>query len=346
MQPAFGQPGGQLRVPVHRIAEAFYLRGGDGDERGVAAQRLVQAHPVQLVPQRARAHRSRQIGPAVHAGGEALDVVQHHPVRHAETADGHAHAGAQQVPGQATARVHPPLGSARGDDALQRGAGDEGHLHRAPAVPRRAEPVALPGPLGRRDQGELQRRGVHVAAGRRAGRVQGGRCLVQRHHRHRELVDPVRTGQRGHVRVRKARVQPGGQAGRVGQRQELGQHGAGVPVDVPVAAFAVAPAGAPRDAGDDHGRAAARPGRRWPGRRRSVAGRPARARGLAGRTSARRRAARRPAARPRTAPAGSGRPPTRRRGTGGFRSPGPWCAPRPRTGTAGGTGSAGPGARA
>src|SRR2546430_8117322 len=30
VQPAFGQPGGQLRVPVLRVAEPFYVRGGDG----------------------------------------------------------------------------------------------------------------------------------------------------------------------------------------------------------------------------------------------------------------------------------------------------------------------------
>ena len=52
--------------------------------------------------------------------------------------------------------------------------------------------VCLEQALGRRDQRELQRRGVQVAAGRRPGRVEGGRCLVQRHHRHRELVYPVR----------------------------------------------------------------------------------------------------------------------------------------------------------
>src|SRR6185369_7916537 len=42
VQPAFGQPGGQLRVPVLRVAEASYGRGGDSDERRVAAQRLLQ----------------------------------------------------------------------------------------------------------------------------------------------------------------------------------------------------------------------------------------------------------------------------------------------------------------
>ena len=183
--------------------------------------------------------------------------MQHDPVRHAEAAHGHAHAGAQQVLGQAAARVHPPLGPARGDDALYRHVGDQGYVHRAATVPARAEPVALTGPLSRRDQGELQRRGVHLAAGRRAGRAEGGWCLVQGDDRHRELVHPVRAGQRGHLGVGEAGVQPGGQAGRVGERQELGQHRAGVPVDVPVAAFPVAPAGAPRDTGDEHGGPAA-----------------------------------------------------------------------------------------
>ena len=92
--------------------------------------------------------------------------------------------------------VHPPLEPARGDDALYRHIGDEGHVHRAATVPAGPEPVALTGPLSRRDQGELQWRGVHLAAGRRVGRVEGGRCLVLGVSLYRWLARPlVPTGQ-------------------------------------------------------------------------------------------------------------------------------------------------------
>ena len=246
-----------MRFAVLGVAQLCYVRRGDGDERGVAAQRLVQAHPVQLVPQRARAHRRRHAGPAVHARGEARDVVHHDPVRQADTAQGHAHAGAEQVTGQASARIHAALRPARGDDALYRRAVEEGHVDCPASFPRPTEPGPFPGPLGRRDERELHRGAVHRAGGRRAGRAEGGRWLTQAHHRHRELVHPVRAGQRGHLRIGEAGVQPGRQARRVGERQQLGQHRAGVPVHVPVAAFGVAPAGAPRDAGDHDGRAAA-----------------------------------------------------------------------------------------
>jgi hypothetical protein len=55
---------------------------------------------------------------------------------------------------------------------------------------------------------------------------------------------------------RKRGVQRGSQASGIGQRQQLGEHRAGVPVHVPPAAFPVTPAGAPRHAGDDHRRGA------------------------------------------------------------------------------------------
>ena len=45
----------------------------------------------------------------------------------------------------------------------------------------------------------------------------------------------------------------GGEPRGVGHREQLGEHRAGVPVDVAVATLAVAPPGAPRDAGDDEG---------------------------------------------------------------------------------------------
>ena len=84
-----------------------------------------------------------------------------------------------------------------------------------------------------------------------AGRAQRGLPLAERDGRHGPLVDPVRADEPGDLRVREARVQPGGETGGVGHGQELSEHRAGVPVDVAVPAFAIAPSGAPRDTGDD-----------------------------------------------------------------------------------------------
>jgi hypothetical protein len=124
------------------------------------------------------------------------------------------------------------------------------HVDRGAPVPCRSEHVAAPGPVRRGDQRKLQRRRVDVAGRGGSGGVQGGPAAAQGHHRHRELVDAVRADQPGDRDVGETRVQPGGDTGGVRGREQLGQHGAGVPQHVPVAPFAVAPAGAPRDAGD------------------------------------------------------------------------------------------------
>ncbi len=174
VQPAFGQPGGQVRRPVFRVAELGQATRGDGDEGGVAGQGLVQAHPVQLVAQHARAYRGVQGRPAVYPGRHARHVVHHDPVGQAQAAHGHAHGGAQQVPGQAAAGVHPPLRSARGDDVLDRLRGQGRHRNRAAPFPRPAELVAFPGPLSRGHQRELDRRGVHRAGHGRAAGLDGG----------------------------------------------------------------------------------------------------------------------------------------------------------------------------
>ena len=54
---------------------------------------------------------------------------------------------------------------------------EEGHVHWPAPFPRPAEPVAFPGPLGRRDERELHRSAVHRAGGRRA-RQRGGRAAA------------------------------------------------------------------------------------------------------------------------------------------------------------------------
>ena len=57
----------------------------------------------------------------------------------------------------------------------------------------------------------------------------------------------------GDRRVREACVQPRDQAGGVGHRKELSNHGAGVPIHMPVPTLTVAPPRAPWDACDDEG---------------------------------------------------------------------------------------------
>ena len=42
MQPALGQAGGELRLTVFAVVQPADAGRGDGDERGVAGQRLLQ----------------------------------------------------------------------------------------------------------------------------------------------------------------------------------------------------------------------------------------------------------------------------------------------------------------
>ncbi len=79
-----------------------------------------------------------------------------------------------------------------------------------------------------------------------------GLTVAQGNDGHRPLVHSVRAHQIGYGRVGETGPQPGAEAGGVGGRHHLGEHGAGVPVGVAVTAFAVAPAGPPRNTSDDH----------------------------------------------------------------------------------------------
>jgi len=92
-----------------------------------------------------------------------------------------------------------------------------------------------------------------------AGTVDRRRPRAERDDRHGPLVHPIGADERANVRVGEARVQPGSEPGGVRHGEELGEHRAGIPVDVPEPAFPVPPAGPPWDAGDrDRGRAHAR----------------------------------------------------------------------------------------
>ena len=170
---------------------------------------------------------------------------------HADAPQGDIHAGAQRAFGQAARGIHAALRPACRDHGFHRRCRCRRNVYWTAPVPWLSQPVALTGPLCGRDQGKLQRRLVGLAGGRRTGRVQGGRVRADADDRHRPLVHPVRPHERGDFRVGKTRVQPRGEARGVGERQQLREHRAGVPVHVPVAAFPVPPAGAPRDAGDD-----------------------------------------------------------------------------------------------
>ncbi len=170
-----------------------------------------------------------------------------------------------------------------------------------------------------------------VAAG--AGRVERGRAVTEGDDGHGQLVHAVRADERGDRRVREAAVEQRGDAPtESADGQHVGKHGPGVPVDVPVSPLAVAPAGAPRDAGDDEGG-------RIPARRRSDLHERVVLRVVpvhAGGQRAFRRGRR------RTPRGGSGRPRTRRRGRTRSRTAAPSSAPPPPTGAATGRGAAGP----
>ena len=162
---------------------------------------------------------------------------------------------------QAARGVHAALRPACRDHGFHRRCCGRRDVYRTAPVPWLSQPVAFPGPLRGRDERELERCFVGLAGGRRAGRVQGGRARAEADDRHRPLVHSVRADERGDFRVGETRVQPRGEARGVGERQQLREHRAGVPVHVPVAAFPVPPAGAPRHAGDDQrGRGAVRRG--------------------------------------------------------------------------------------
>ena len=152
------------------------------------------------------------------------------------------------------------------------------------------------------------------------GRLDRRACRrSRRDDRERELVDAVGADEARDLRVREAGVQ----ARLAGQRERLGEHRAGVPVEVAEAALGVLPAGAPRDAGDDQRRRVAV--RRWPDRAQRVVDRVVPV-----------HAACRPRRRPR---AGSGRPRSRRRGSGRSGRPrARWSGRRRRRGTGFGRG--------
>ena len=86
-----------------------------------------------------------------------------------------------------------------------------------------------------------------------AGRIAGSPSS-RRDQRERELVDAIGADEARHLGVGEARPQARPAPGRFHQRQGLGEHRAGIPVDVPQAALGVFPAGPPRDAGDDQRR--------------------------------------------------------------------------------------------
>ena len=259
--------------------------------------------------------------------------MHHDEVRQRDAAQRREHRRAQQALRQTTAGVHAALrthGRARRSRSGR--SPRSGTSTGAPRSHGGPERVAIPGVLRSRDERELDRRRVDLARRGRAGRVDRGRAVAEGDDGHGPLVHPIGADERGDPGIREAAVQPRGEPCGVGHREQLREHGARIPVHVPEATFAVAPPGAPRDAGDHEG------GRT----RRAAAGRPERGRGRAGRTSAPPRAAPCPRARRRRPRAGSDRPRTRRRGTARSRTAAPSCARPPRTGAATGRGAADP----
>ena len=120
MQPAFDQPGCQLRRAVLPVGELADVGRCYHDERGVAAEGLLQAHPVQLIAHIAGADRGRQVRPAVDARLEALDVMHGDVVREVNAAQRCLHAGMHEVCCQRAGRVHAALASPREHNVLDR----------------------------------------------------------------------------------------------------------------------------------------------------------------------------------------------------------------------------------
>ena len=121
-------------------------------------------------------------------------------------------------------------------------------------APWSSELAAIPGPLRRRDERESNRCGIDATSFGGIGRLERRRPLAEGDDGHRPLLDAICSHDRAHRRIREPAEQPRGNAGGIGERQHLGKHRARIPIDVPVSALSVFPAGAPGDAGDDERR--------------------------------------------------------------------------------------------
>src|SRR6266542_284961 len=286
VQPALGDP---RLEQAHAVAAAAQRRGDRPDvgrvehrERPVARERLIATETERGLARVAAADEAHRAGrESIDARIGALDVVDEHIVvdpaapRSDEVGHDRARRG-REGPAERTRRRHRTAKAAGraapADDLLEpqlrvrheprgdagRGAERIPRRGRAPRRDvRRAREVA--GVLGFGDEPEALRIVREQAVRHRPERRRDGRRSVrgpERDDERGDLVHPVGTDELAHRVVDEAGVERrrGRDAG-IGKGQELPEHRAGIPVDVPEPALAVLPAGAPGDPGDHDERA-------------------------------------------------------------------------------------------
>jgi hypothetical protein len=175
-------------------------------------------------------------------------------VRHPSAAQRGGQRPFESVPRDRRGPIHAARRSPAQDDRIQVGGCGRLAPQRRSRGPGIAEPVAIARPLGQRDQRELDRRRVDRARGRVAARRDCRAAVAEGDQGERELVHAVGADQPRDLGVGEARPQPRAQAARLGQRERLRKHRAGVPVEVAETALRIAPAGAPWHPRDDERR--------------------------------------------------------------------------------------------
>ena len=180
--------------------------------------------------------------------------MHHDEVRKRDAAQRREHRRAQQALRQTTAGVHAALRPTSEHDASR-----PGRSPRPARRPVRRDPTAAPSVSRSPARCAAVTSGNSTGAAStspgsgRTGRVDRGRVVAEGDDGHGPLVHPIGADERGDPGIREAAVQPRGEPCGVGHREQLREHGARIPVHVPEATFAVAPPGAPRDAGDHEG---------------------------------------------------------------------------------------------
>ena len=144
--------------------------------------------------------------------------------------------------------IERPRRAATQDDRVEVVGRRQVALDRRRRRPRLAKHLPIAGVLGKSHERELD--GCHVdgARCRLAGGADRGRAAAQGDDGERKLLRPVGTDKPCDGRVGEPGQEPGPITARVGERDRVREHRAGVPVDVAVPALRVPPSRPPRDA--------------------------------------------------------------------------------------------------
>ena len=135
MEPSFHEAGVELDLAVAAVVQAAEVDGGDDDERGVAAEVLVEADEEELVSQVARAQGSVERRPAVEARLETLDGVGGDEVRHAAAAERRRQRPLRHVTRNPAGGIHEARRPALQDDVVEVGGGRDCRIERNSARP-------------------------------------------------------------------------------------------------------------------------------------------------------------------------------------------------------------------